>query len=83
VVDVAIDNCGVVGDAVLEVEGIDVKVCPTSGITGIFILWLLMAEVIEMLLNRGIKPHIYKSINFDDGKEYNEKALIEYKKTGI
>ena len=83
VVDVAIDNCGVVGDAVLEVEGIDVKVCPTSGITGIFILWLLMSEVIEMLLNRGVKPHIYKSINFDDGKEYNEKALMEYKKTGI
>jgi len=83
VVDIAIDNCGVIGDAVLEVEGIDVNICPTSGITGIFILWLLMAEVIEILLSKGVRPHIYKSINFDDGREYNEKALAEYKKTGV
>lgn len=83
VVDIVIDNCGVVGDAILEVERLDVKICPTSGITGIFVLWLLMAEVIEILLAKGVKPHIYKSINFDDGREYNERALSEYKKTGI
>lgn len=83
IVDVAIDNCGVIGDAILDVEGIDVKVCPTSGITGIFILWTLIAEVIEILLSKGVKPHIYKSINFDDAKEYNQRALEEYKKNGI
>lgn len=83
VVDVAIDNCGIVGDAILEVKGLSVKICPTSGISGIFILWLLIADVIELLLERGIRPHIYKSINFDDAKEFNEKELAEYKKTGI
>ncbi|MBC7320242.1 sugar isomerase domain-containing protein [bacterium] len=83
VVDVAIDNCGVVGDAILEVRELPVKICPTSGISGIFILWLLIADVIELLLEKGIRPHIYKSINFDDAKEFNEKELAEYKKTGI
>lgn len=83
VVDVAIDNCGVIGDAILEVKELPVKICPTSGISGIFILWLLIADVIELLLERGIKPHIYKSINFDDAKEFNEKELAEYRKTGI
>ncbi|MCX7795368.1 MAG: sugar isomerase domain-containing protein [bacterium] len=83
VVDVAIDNCGVVGDAILEVKELPVKICPTSGISGIFILWLLIADVIELLLERGIKPHVYKSINFDDAKEFNERELAEYKKTGI
>lgn len=83
VVDVAIDNCGVIGDAILEVEKLPVKICPTSGISGIFILWLLIADVIELLLEKGIRPHIYKSINFDDAKEFNEKELSEYKKTGI
>jgi len=83
VVDVAIDNCGVIGDAIVEVKELPVKICPTSGVSGIFILWLLIADVIELLLENGVRPHVYKSINFDDAKEFNERELAEYKKTGI
>ena len=83
IADIAIDNCGHAGDAALEVEGLDTRACPTSGLAFVYIAWSLIAQVIEELLKRGVKPHVYRSVNLPDGREFNQRARQEYQRTGI
>lgn len=83
VVDIAIDNCGVLGDACVAVEGLPVKALPTSGIGAATVAWLICAQVIEKLLARGIRPHVYKSVNTDDGADFNARETEDFEKTGI
>ncbi len=83
VAEVVIDNCGVPGDAILEMEGLDTKACPTSGVATAYALWALTAEVIAQLLKRGKRPHLYRSINLPDGASYNERARKEFEETGL
>lgn len=83
VAEVVIDNCGVVGDAALEVEGLDTKAIPTSGLAFCYIVWALTAEVISQLLARGLTPHVYRSVNLPDGEAFNARAEAEYRETGI
>jgi len=83
VADVVIDNCGVPGDAVLEMEGLDTKACPTSGVATAYALWALTAEIIAQLLKRGKRPHLYRSVNLPDGAAYNERARKEFEETGL
>ena len=82
VADLAIDNCGVLGDAILEVEGVDAPVGPTSGLGFVYIFWALVAEVVQRLAERGLKPHAYRSVNRPGGEEFNAAARAEYEKTG-
>jgi len=80
---VVIDNCGVVGDAIVEIEGMDAKVAPTSGVTFCYIIWALTCEAVDQMLARGLKPHVYQSINRPGGEEFNARAEAEYEKTGV
>lgn len=82
VVDVAIDNVGEVGDAAVEVPGLQTRICPTSGITAAYILWLLTAHVVERLAERGTLPQVYRSINLPDGEEWNRRARQVYEERG-
>ncbi len=81
--DVVIDNCGIVGDAALDVEGLDTRFGPTSGIAAAAIIWMLGAAVVEKLLARGLKPHVYKSVNLEGGAEFNAQAEAEFRETGV
>ncbi|MGQ9733347.1 MAG: sugar isomerase domain-containing protein [Candidatus Zipacnadales bacterium] len=83
VADLAIDNCGVPGDAVLQVEGLEAPFGPTSGISAACICWCICAQVVEKLLERGHKPHVFKSVNLDGGAEFNRLAEEEFRKTGV
>ena len=65
VADVILDNGGEVGDAVLEVEGLPTKACPTSTVIGAAILNAVVATTIEELLGMGIVPHVLVSSNVD------------------
>jgi len=80
--DVVIDNCAPVGDAMLEVDGLEQKAFPASGISAAFIMWSICAQLIENLLEKGISPSVYKSVNFPGGGEYNAKTLERYKEKG-
>jgi uncharacterized phosphosugar-binding protein len=82
VAEVVIDNCGVVGDAALDVEGMGTRAIPTSGLTFCYIIWALTAEVISQLLARGVTPHVYRSVNLPDGEEFNAQAEAAYRETG-
>ncbi|MCJ8014196.1 sugar isomerase domain-containing protein [Paenibacillus sp. KQZ6P-2] len=81
VADLVIDNCAPPLDAMLEVPGLDVSICPASGIAAASIMWAIEAEVVELLMKRNIKPSILKSINFPGSAEYNEEAYKTYAET--
>ncbi|PKO22560.1 MAG: hypothetical protein CVU38_08810 [Chloroflexi bacterium HGW-Chloroflexi-1] len=83
VADVVIDNCGEVGDVLLDIPGLDTKACPSSGLAFVYIAWSLIAQVLSNLTERGIKPQVYKSINLPEGREFNEKAKQAYERAGI
>ncbi len=65
VADVVLDNGGDVGDAMLEVEGLPTKACPTSTVIGAAILNAVVAVIIEELLCMGVVPPILVSSNVD------------------
>jgi uncharacterized phosphosugar-binding protein len=45
-------------DGILNVEGIDIPICPASGVIHSFIYYTLIAELIERLTEHGIYPEI-------------------------
>ena len=69
VADLALDNRAPYGDAMLEVEGLDHKICPASGMGAAAIMWAIMAGLAEEMLARGLKPSVFPSINRPDGWE--------------
>lgn len=79
IADIVIDNCGVPGDAVLEIEGLPGRAVPTSGIAGMFILDSIIAQTIENLVAKGKMPPVFISANVDGGDEHNEKLLSKYR----
>ena len=80
IADIVIDNCGEVGDAAMEIEGIAAKFSPTSTAIGTAILQSLIAQVISNLTEAGIEPPIWVSSNLDRGDAINEKYIENYRK---
>ena len=79
--DVVIDNCGVAGDAALELDGIGepVRVGPTSTVAAAFIVNGIVAAAVEQLLARNIRPPVLSSMNLDEGDAVNRPLLARYK----
>ena len=80
IADLVIDNCGVPGDAILDVEGVPGKVCATSTIAGALIMDSIMAQVIQNLVDRGLTPPVFLSANVEGGDEHNKKVFAKYQK---
>ena len=78
IADIVIDNCGVPGDAILEIEGLPGRACATSGIAGLFIIESVIAQTIQNLIESGAKPPVYMSMNVDGGDEANQWLLDKY-----
>ncbi len=82
VADVVIDNCSIIGDAAVELEGLDVKVGATSTIPVTFMLPALLVQTCENLLKEGITPDVYYNghLEFerDDVKEHNTALVNKY-----
>ncbi len=74
-VDVAIDNGGVVGDASVDIAGMPTRVAPTSTVAGAAIVNALVAETVERLIARGAKPEVFSSSNVAGGDAVNEGHL--------
>lgn len=75
--DIVIDNCVPYGDSAVEVAGFPQKVSPLSTVAGCAIANAVAAEVVQMLVNRGVKPPVFLSANLDGGDEYNAELLKE------
>ncbi len=78
IADIVIDNCGILGDAILDVEGVQGKICPTSTIAGAMIVDMIMAQVVQNLVDRGMTPPVFISANVDGGDEHNKKVFAKY-----
>jgi len=80
--DALIDCYSIPGDAILELEGLPVRFCATSGAINTAILQCLMAETVERLLEKGFEPPIFIAGNLDGTEDYLRKfrkKLIENK----
>jgi uncharacterized phosphosugar-binding protein len=78
IADLAIDNCGVEGDAVLPMTGMPSKVASTSTSTGAMIVQLIIVRGIEKALQLGRAAEIYISSN-TNGDNHNDVMLQKYK----
>jgi uncharacterized phosphosugar-binding protein len=66
------------GDAVVKIEGFPQKVAPVSTIVNSFTLNCLVAQVVENLVKRSIKPPVWMSANIPGGDEANRKWIKKY-----
>lgn len=78
--DIVIDNCGIKGDACVEIKPLEQRVAPSSTIAGAFIVNSIVIGVCEELIKRGIEPPIFYSANVDGGDEKNKQIFEKYKK---
>lgn len=82
--DIVIDNCAPAAEAMLQIDGIEARLCAASGLSATFILWSITTVVVEELMKRGKAPGVFKSANFPGGNDYN-KNYVEprYEKEGL
>ena len=73
-----IDNCAPLGDAAVQIEGLEQKTGPLSSVLGCVVVNAIAAEVIAQLIARGIEPPVYISANMPGGDEHNARLLAEY-----
>jgi len=74
-VDVVIDNGGVVGDAAIAIDGVPTNVAPTSTVVGAAITNAIVAEAAERLVARGVVPEVFSSSNVAGGDAVNQGHL--------
>lgn len=77
--DVCIDDFNPVGDAVVEVPGLDTPIAPISNMVDFYIAHLLEIETVRQCVERGIDPPIWNSANAPGGDEKNAAYLKKYK----
>ncbi|MFG3690249.1 sugar isomerase domain-containing protein [Micromonospora sp. NPDC047740] len=83
VADVVLDNQAGYGDSMLDLDGLDVRANPASGVLGAALMWALNAGTIERLLARGVVPTVYQSVHLPGGWERLREAEARYTETGV
>jgi uncharacterized phosphosugar-binding protein len=79
IVDVAIDNGGEPGDALLPVEGVRWRVGPSSTITGALIWNSLVVETVAQLVASGDEAPVIASLNMQGAQSHNQKLLEKWR----
>lgn len=77
--DVCIDDFNPVGDAVVNVPGLDTPIAPVSNIVDFYIAHLLEIECVKQCVERGITPPVWSSANTPGGDEKNAAYLKKYR----
>jgi uncharacterized phosphosugar-binding protein len=75
IAEVVIDNGGVVGDAAFEIQGFHRMVAATSTVIGAAIVNAVVAEAVQILVDRGTPPEVYTSSNLEGGDEVNASLI--------
>lgn len=78
VADVVIDNCGVLGDACLDVDGVRTKMMPTSSIANSFIAQAISVLVAQNIANAGKKVPVFVSLNGIEKQSVNDELYKKY-----
>lgn len=77
--DVVLDNCGVLGDAIMEISGLDTRFGPTSSVIGFAIIQSVIVQTVENLVKKKVDIPIWISANTDKGDEHNKKYIEKYR----
>ena len=78
VADLVVDNCGVPGDAICEIPGVDARVASTSTVVGAALMNELIVETASILKSRGFEPPVFRSANIDNSAESNQRWMDHY-----
>ncbi|MFQ5796439.1 MAG: sugar isomerase domain-containing protein [Candidatus Bipolaricaulia bacterium] len=79
IVDIVLDNCGEIGDALVEIKELGQRAGPGSTIGGALLINMVMLETIERLIETGHTPPVLKSANLDGADEFNQKLMEQYR----
>ena len=74
--DVAIDNCGVSGDAFFSLPGLETKIGPSSTVAGAAIINSIIVEAVSELLRRGERVPVLPSANVEGVSEETLKGIL-------
>ena len=77
-VDVFVNTYVPLGDAVVTIENFSQKVAAISTIANAFALQLIVGETVNLLVERGIDPPVWKSANSPGGDDYNQRHIEKY-----
>lgn len=77
--DIAIDNCGEPGDALVQIQETDWHVGPSSTISGALIWNCLVTECVERLHASGVALPVFASFNMPGAVEHNEELLDKWR----
>ena len=83
VADLALDNGGLPGDGLVQLEGSDWRVGPSSTILGALLWNSLVVECIAILQSRGLdsdKLPVFASLNMRGAAEHNAALLDEWRR---
>lgn len=73
VADVVIDLGGDVGDGAIAIPGSMFRIAPTSSAVGVVALWMIFAAAAESLVEEGLTPRFYASVQLPGASEHNSK----------
>jgi uncharacterized phosphosugar-binding protein len=76
--DICIDDYNPVGDAVVNIPGVDTSIAPISNIIDFYIAHRLEIATVKKCVEKGIKPPIWSSANAPGGDEINAKYVEKY-----
>ena len=82
-VDLFLDNGGVPGDALLEIEGFPWRVAPSSTVICTLLWNCLVAETARLLQESGITPPIFVSLNVPGAAKHNQTLLDKWRLRNI
>ncbi len=78
VVDWVMDNGGVPGDALVEVDGLPWRTAASSTIIGALIWNCLLTETVQQLVRLGVEPPVFASYNLPGALEHNRQLLAKW-----
>ena len=79
VCDYVLDNGGEIGDASVQLCGMEQKIAPTSSVIDAALVNLILVNTVECLLHKGVTPPVFMSANTDAGDAANKAVLEQYR----
>jgi len=81
-VDDAFNSYSPESEGVLSVKGFDKKICPTAGLTGLVVHWMLMAAWTDHMAMRGEMPYYWQGFHERGGSVYDNMVRPYFLKRG-
>jgi len=78
IANIVIDNCGIPGDAICQIEGQSARSGSTSTVVGTALMNSLIVSTAEILQSRGVEPPIFRSANMDGSETSNKRWMDHY-----